>query len=1118
MIKFIIGASGSGKSTELISEIDKQANKNREVCILVPEQFSAEFDKKLYSKIGAVKFNKLFSLSFTGLSRQLFQLYGDKRKSGVYADELVRMILVYQAILSVQKNPELISFFRKQCGYQGFAEEMLKLINEMKRSGIVPQFLKEKSVLLEKKLMDKTNDIALIYLEYEKIMAESGYKDSSDDIKAAAEIANVNQYFCGKDVFIDEFESFTGDQLEFIKTIIFSAENVYIALRTEDVNAGEYTLFETVNRTYRAITDICRELHKSYEIVKCDGNYRFHNEDISYMSSNILRNSDIKLKSVPAPNNIVVFEARDYYSEVEYVCATIKRLLYNDKNLRYRDIAIISNNISDYAEVLEASFERYDIPYFMSIEKPVNHTSIMIFFQSLLEIITRKAYSSEILFRFMKCDLININLVDISLIENYCYKWSIEGELWKELFTAYDENLERLEGIRKSIIEPLEKLKQKTKKEKSSKKICRLLYEYLVECGAEKNVAVIMSKLIKENKDYEALEIKRLWSCLIDILDSTSEALGESEVSVSDVKKIIKSLIGRINYSVPPQTLDSVTAASARTARLSSPKIVIIMGANDGSFPSTVNTSGILSENEKQKLFETGIELSRPISDLIAAERLVVYKALSAASEKVYITYSLSDPTGQSKYPATIIDEITTLFNSKSLIITEAQIKPDYYAVTMKSAFYHYMQDKKENSSSIASIKKLLMSDSEYKRKLIYILSRSGERKKYTLNKNTIEELKSFSPFYVSSSSFEKYNKCHFQYFCDQLLNLHKCQKIDMDVSSTGSIIHSCFYNIISSRQKDEFVRMSFDEIAKEINACTYKFRDEKMGGEFAKTPRFELIFQKLSERLGKIFVHAQQELMASSFEPKVFEVDLRKEKNFSPLELEFGTNKKLSFGGIIDRADVCTINDKKYLRIVDYKSSAKKIDSVNLANGINMQMLLYLFSITENGNTFSDYMPAGVLYSPIDINKIEIDKKRSEIENTSCIDSSLKSAGLVLSDINVLEAMEHNISGKYIPVKLDKTNNIDKNSSCITDDGFTKLKEYAYKKLTDMAESVYDGDADANPLLNDKKMPCQYCEYTNICGHTGNSKYRDAAKTDTTEIDEILLNKKISENGGEEK
>ena len=58
MVEFIIGQAGSGKTTLMFERIKNNTDKS---CIIVPEQFSYEFDKT--------------SLSFTGLSRELFQLF-----------------------------------------------------------------------------------------------------------------------------------------------------------------------------------------------------------------------------------------------------------------------------------------------------------------------------------------------------------------------------------------------------------------------------------------------------------------------------------------------------------------------------------------------------------------------------------------------------------------------------------------------------------------------------------------------------------------------------------------------------------------------------------------------------------------------------------------------------------------------------------------------------------------------------------------------------------------------------------------------------------------------------------------------------------------------------------
>ena len=98
MVEFITGQAGSGKTTLMFGRILKDIKAEKRVCVLVPEQYSHDFDKKLYIYLGAHSFNEIISQSFTGLARQLFQLYGEPGKRSGYADDMARMIMIYQAM------------------------------------------------------------------------------------------------------------------------------------------------------------------------------------------------------------------------------------------------------------------------------------------------------------------------------------------------------------------------------------------------------------------------------------------------------------------------------------------------------------------------------------------------------------------------------------------------------------------------------------------------------------------------------------------------------------------------------------------------------------------------------------------------------------------------------------------------------------------------------------------------------------------------------------------------------------------------------------------------------------------------------------------------------------
>lgn len=1103
MIEFITGASGTGKTTLMFDRIKNSTTEPYKKCIIVPEQYSYEFDKTLYFYLGAADFNELFSLSFTSLARQLFQLYGEPDRKGEYADDMAKMILIYQAVSAVRKDPGRLAYFRRQSGKAGFAEEVLKLINDLKRAGITPQQLEGRSALLEPKLMDKTNDIAAIYYNYERLMEEYGFKDNLENIREAAKIAAYNRYFDGASVFIDEFESFTGDQIELLKVIISSSENVCITLRTDDVYAEKYSLFETVNDTFRRITELCRESGREWKVTHCSECYRYTSPDLAYLSTFITKNRRYEPDKAPSPSSIRIFEGRDMYSETEYVCATIKRMIHSDKTLRFSDIAVISNTIEQYTDVLSSAFDIYGIPCFMSLEKSVSHTPLMVYFTTLLELAGTRKPRTELILRLLKCGISGVSSTDTAMLENYCYRWGIDGDQWYSTFTGEDENLELIEALRASVIDPLKKLRRKLSSKSTARDICKLLYRFLTDSGIDTNLAQLMEKLIDDDQDNEATELKRLWGCLMDILDSTASTLGDTETDFTGLAAVMRSIISRLTYSLPPQTLDAVTIASARTARLNSPKVVFVMGATDGSFPNQVSMHGLFSESDKQQLLLKRIEISRPLSDLIVSERLIVYKALTSASDKLVLSYPLSDMSGQTKYPAPCIGQIRGMFGDKLTILTEDSFRPDYYAVTLRSAYYHYMQDRKLGSKEIASIKAVLSAEPEYERRISTVLSRSGHTLDHRIDSDLMQKLKSFEPLRLSSTALENYSKCHFMYFCNAFLRLRAPEKVDLDLRVAGDIGHECMRSVLCSRSKEEFIGLSYEKINEEIHSAADRYCNEKLSGDFGKDDRFILIRSKLEEQMSDVLLHAQQELMSTSFVPAEYEMKIQGD---NAVRLSYADGKTLFFEGIVDRADVCTVGDRKYIRIIDYKSSGKKINKDTLASGLNMQMLLYLFAVSGSSGRYSDCIPSGVLYSPIFGKESEPADSRNEAEKKAAPDEQFSSSGLVLSSPEVLEAMENGVAGRYVPVKYKADGTLTQSSSCISSSAMNKLREYTFRTLTDMAKSLLEGHAEAIPLNGD--TPCKYCNVGNICNNSDAQRCRTPDEERLAEAGRILSEK----------
>ncbi|MDE5946134.1 MAG: exodeoxyribonuclease V subunit gamma, partial [Oscillospiraceae bacterium] len=787
----------------------------------------------------------------------------------------------------------------------------------------------------------------------------------------------------------------------------------------------------------------------------------------------------------------------------------IKHLIYENPDLKYNDIAVISNNIEEYAPVLETAFARYEIPCFMSIKKDVSHTVTMIYIFSLLDIISYDKYSTENILKYLKTGLTEINLAETSELENFCYKWSIDGKKWNYSFIPDNESDKedfiKYEEIREKIIKPLDILKSSVRDENATAdKICIDIYNFIVNTGADEKIKEIISYYTKNNESYLANEQKKIWDFLIDIIDDLHSVLYGRKMSLKQFSILFKQLLMQAKYSVPPQTLDGVITASIGISRLNSPKIVFILGANEESFPKSSMQDNLFLNDERQKLALNGFNDKKTQEHCISVSRLDVHKALSSAQEKLYISYSLTSLQGESIYMSSVINDILFILSmEKSDIIHESDISEDYYAVTRKSAYYHLMQNKKDAGESEKAIRLVLEKMPEYKTKIDYVYERSSQEENYKLSdRKILEKLVNFKNFRVSNTSLKKYNSCHFSYFCDYCLKLKKRQKIEMDNLNWGSLRHECFCVLLSSK-KPLFTDMSKKEIEDIIKEVCQKFRDKIFKNGFKEDARTDFLFIKIAEQLLKICLNLQKELKMSDFIPTEFEVDINKNDNFSPLFID-GKNGTIIFGGTIDRIDVYTSDEgRNYIRIIDYKSSGQNIEKFLVNNGIDMQMILYMLALTRRGK-FKNYFPAGLLYYPVTYG-LPLASRRDNSPNSGYLDKELKLKGVALADEEILSAMDKSNPRTYIQTeKIGRTKPVVK---AFNKKQFDDLIKFSENKIKEMNESLYDGDIDIDPLINpDYKIDaCQYCEFVDICGNYPIFKSHTGNELDESDINNIF-------------
>ncbi|MDY3257716.1 MAG: PD-(D/E)XK nuclease family protein [Ruminococcus callidus] len=1079
MINIYYGGSGTGKSTALKKIIKNEAENNSEIISLIPEQYSFVYENSIYDMLGAEKFSKISCESFKSMTRNILKKYGTGVLGLEYASDISKYIILCKSIDNVYSS---LVYYKRKAKQNDFLADIFKLINNFRKSEIMPDLFYEKLGNSEDDLGLKARDISIIYGEYMSEMEKLNKKDLTTDLAEAAKIASSNGYFDNKIIFMDEYESFSQDQYSVIEKMVASCKDFYIAIRTQNPFEKNDNLFVSGNITFNKIKDLANKYNKEIKIKKFDVDFRFQkNTSLSNLSKYCFKSRILDNRE---SNNIKIFEAENIYSEADYIAASIKHLII-EKKCHYGDIAVLTNNLSTYGMHLESAFKRYDIPYNLSIRKSTAYMPLMQYISALFEMITLKTPSTEAILRYIKTGLYNTGNFNISKylpsLEKYIYTWNIRGEQWFEPFPFEDndKDSERAEKIREIIISPISKLITDCKKAETYKDICSCLVNFMENQEIDIKLS---NKDFGNDKVNSSMEL--IWNSFIEIINSVVETMGNEKADLKEFCKIFLVSAERIEFDMPPMMLDSVEIADAKTARTYEPKYVFIPGVNEDVFPLIEDEKSLFTDIEKKKISEKNIELFYSQQHINADSCLAAYKAISCASEGICFTYAMSGIDGQKMYPSDIVTRIGNIFTkSNDLKIKYSDIPAEFYAITYEGAYYHYILLGNENSKDKKVLEEFLRTSEEYSAKIDY-LKNISEIPDFKIKDKTRLKKVLGDKIYVSPTSIEDYEKCPFIYFCKRVLKVYKPMQKDINPIEKGNVIHYILEKTLSEVSKDELIHLSDESLKEYSQKYGKEYFDVALKGGISVLPRMKTAFTKIVDDSQNVLKHLKNEFEKSSFVPTQFEFPIGQNSD-TKLEFTLSNGCIMSVNGKIDRIDTAELSDgRKAVRVVDYKTGKHIFSRQKIYDGFDCQMFLYLFSVTENDNIYSDYIPAGVLYMPSGTipNRTE-SSSNYERNIDDYINSTFGMSGIVLNDPIIINSMEKDSKAVFIPVSIDgKTRKGDNDSLLLSENQMKILKDYINKIMISAGDNIYNGEFNCMPYISSERTTCDNCDYSEIC------------------------------------
>lgn len=1080
MLNIITGRTGSGKTRYIRNLATGIAQKESgKAVIIVPEQFSFETERGMLELLGNEKINNVEVLSFSRLSERLLSDYGKFTKRP--ADDATRAVLMSMAIESLQDK---LTYYKKYQKNPLLINELLKFNRELKTCCISLETLAEMSTKVSKSTFaKKLDELSIIFKCYDLLMSKN-FQDDSLNLDLLADLLYDVPYFNGKTVFVDAFAGFSAQEYKVLERIIATAENVYITFCCDTTrNNGKYELFYNAMCEIRKLREIANRLNVKIAPEKVLYSAKEYKADaLNFLEDNIFDITDNKYEN--DCDCIALVPCRNKNDECDFVASEIKRLV-REENYRYRNIAVIERSEGSYKNQLLSSFRKYGIDCFPDNRQPILTQPLMAFMLSLFDILT-DGFNTEYVLRFLKTGLYGFTVEEISMLEDYALMWKIKASEWKNEwksnpdgfgfeFNDYStEKLKNINDLRARIVGPLVALKNRVT-DTDGETISRELFTFLRSAKVDENLKVFTSILMKNGEDELALEQGKIWKILTEILDSLYSATGKSAITLKRYRELFEIIVSTKDLGQIPNGVDEVIIGSADRIKATAPKAVFIVGANAGVFPMVSSSGVILNDTERCELQEKGVEIISNLEYNSVSEKFIAYHSMTLATEKLYVSYSSVDSKAEALTPSDLVFEVQRLYDDKVKVIT-----PDILSLieSRRTAFSALAGEKDKNSQLGITLYEFFKNDGSQDE--LNMLEKINKTE-FTINNEEIATELFGKSMYISASKTEKFYQCPFSYFCQYGIKAQPRREAQMDPAQTGTLVHEVLEKFLKENPKDKFIKYSTEEIRAKVEKIVDDYVAEKLSGYENQPKSFRRTMQLLKESSLSLVMRLVDEFLHCEFVPVNFELNINNDGDIKPYLIDLQNGGTVKIIGKVDRVDAYETPDNTFIRIIDYKTGGKIFDLGEVFAGLNMQMLIYLFAIWQNGGElYKNVTPAGIFYYQAKTSRASENVKLPRHSDEKSINKSLKDkfrmSGMVLNNIDVITAMEKNVEGVYIPVTMNEDGSVSGN--VISLKSLTRLQNKVNDLIKEMATDLQSGVIRALPT----EKGCVYCDYKDVC------------------------------------
>jgi len=1143
-VRFLIGRSGVGKTRKILNEIKAQCETcphGDPIFVIVPDQMSFHTEYQLLKQNERPSLMRVQGLSFNRLAYRVLQEMG-----GVSRHHLneVGLAILLQKVMNEQKAA--LKLFPGYINKPGFIQKVSEIISELKSYSINSKELVElfkgqqEEANWSTQSLQKLNDLAIIYEHFNQVSLQK-YLMSEDYYTLLSEQIATSQIVAHSDFYIDGYHLFNKQEELILFQLMKYAKSVTI-VQTHELNATSQ-VFALPARTYSRLLAGIREMKLNYKIEEVKRHHRSRfsqNKGLAHLEKYFLQYP----QKPCSEGGVAFFNGVNRRTEIEEVAKRIHRLVH-DQGYTYSDIAIYTGDPEGYDELIRSIFKKFEIPIFLDAKESMLHHPLMTLLYHLFDVLIQ-GWHHEGMFTLIKTglfievssfkkgqsfyELAHQHHRQVDLLENYCLARNISKLNWQSaepweykrykglgrgyVKTDHDLELEQqLNQLRTLIAERLVSFEKALRKAKTYKDFAVVTFEFLEKMDIPQKLSLLEESALELNEMKQVKQHEQVWNQLLALFEQLVEIGREESVTLENFAAVFKAGLEEMTYATVPPCLDQVSVGQLRRSRyqlvndLKVPgqygiKHAFVLGVNEGIIPSIQTESSLINEKEREQLKELGFELAPSLEQNQVDEQFILYSVFTSPKESLTLSYVSSNDEGKEYLPSYIYGHLKKLFPKAPVTSIGRNGKTDIYdhLTTVSQSVAHVIAALKATPEKRPYYEPFF---DYYQKKypliyqmLLQILHYQNEV--IPLDEAITKQIYS-DEIVASVSRLELFNQCEFSHYVQYGLQLKERELYRLDLPHIGELYHEALKRIATLIQNEN---KSFSDLTKEecytlAENTSNELSEQLLYQILKRNKRMINLMNRLTQVVYKTLMGLKYQGEKSAFKPLFFELpfDTKKTSGIQLKPRELNNGFRLSLKGIVDRVDLARINQKAYLRIVDYKSSQKQLNLDSVYYGLSLQLLTYLDVVISNSFQLIQ-MPAeigGLLYFHVHhpfINQDEELLQEAEIETivNQLQQDKYKMTGYLPEDYEVATLSDQRLGGgqtksNIVPVTLKKDGSFSAvGNALLSKEDLDLLRAYTKHKIEESALKITEGHLHINPTQYGSLKACDHCAFRSVC------------------------------------